>query len=91
MKSEGLKMTIEQFRGYLRARPFVAFSIQLADSREIEVHHPENALVSEPGRTAAVVNKDGVIETIDLLLVTSLRPLNGRAKARPRRGKRKTR
>ena len=82
-------MTVEQFRAYLRAQPFVPFAIQLADSRLIEVHHPENALVSEPGRTAAVVNKQGVIETIDLLLVTSLRPLNGRAKssARTRKGK----
>ena len=82
-------MTIEQFRQFLRARPFVPFAVQPADSRQIDVYHPENALVNEPGRTIAAVNKDGVIEIIDLLLVTSLRPLNG--KARPRGGRKKSR
>ena len=81
-------MTIEQFRAFWRARPFVPFAIQLADSREVQVRHPEDALVNEPGRTVAAVNKDKVIEIIDLLLVTSLRPLNGKAR---RRGSRKQR
>ena len=81
-------MTIEQFREFLLARPFVPFAIQLADSREIEVRHPENALINGPGRAIAAVNRDKVIETIDLLLVTSLRPLNGKTKPRTRRGKR---
>lgn len=78
-------MTTEQFRSSLRAQPFVPFAIQLAGGRQIEVHHPENALLNEPGRTAAAVNQDHVIETIDLLLVTSLRPLNGRARGRGRK------
>jgi hypothetical protein len=80
-------MTVEQFREYLLARPFVPFAIQLADSRQIEVHHPENALINGAGRTIAAVNSDNVIETVDLLLVTSLRPLNGKPKAHGRRGK----
>ena len=84
-------MTIEQFREFLRARPFVPFAIQLAESREIEVHHPENALVNEPGRTVAAVNRDKVIEIIDLLLVTSLRPLNGKARGRGTRRTKKPR
>jgi hypothetical protein len=78
-------MTIEQFRAYLRAQPFVPFAIHLGDGRQIEVHHPENALLNEAGRTAAAVNADNAIETIDLLLVTSLRPLNGRVRGRRRR------
>ena len=71
-------MTTGEFRKHLRALTFVPFSIHLADGRKIDVHHPENALLNELGRTAAAVNNEGVIETIDLLLVTSLRPLNGK-------------
>jgi hypothetical protein len=75
-------MTTGQFRTYLRAQPFVPFAIQLADGRHIEVHHPENAMLNELGRTAAAVNAEGAIETIDLLLVTTLRPLNGKTEGR---------
>ena len=78
-------MTTGEFRTHLRAQPFVPFAIHLAEGRRIEVHHPENAMLNELGRTAAAVNAEGVIETIDLLLVTSLRPLNVRRGRRPRR------
>jgi hypothetical protein len=77
-------MTVEQFRRFLRVRPFVPFAIELADRREIQVHHPENAMINGPGRTIAAVNRDKVIEIIDLLLVTSLRPLKS---LRPLNGK----
>jgi len=73
-------MTTEQLRTYKNARPFVPFAIHLADGREIHVKHPENIMVPEPARTIGVLNQEGAIETVDLLLVTTLRPLNGRAR-----------
>jgi hypothetical protein len=82
-------MTSEQFRGMLKAQPFVPFAIHLADGRRLRVDHPENAMVPDIGLTAAVLNPDGVIELVDLLLVTSLRPLNGRGD--DRRGRKKSR
>ena len=81
-------MTTEQVHALLRARPFVPFTIHLADGRELRVDHPENAVVSDLGLSAGVVNPEGVIEIVDLLLVTSLRPHNGRSRTR---GKRKPR
>ena len=80
-------MTSDQVHAFLRARPFVPFAIHLADGRELRVDHPENAMVSDLGLSAAVVNPDGVIEIVDLLLITSLRPLNGRARPQPRKKK----
>ena len=63
------------------------FAIHLADGRELRVDHPENAMVSDLGLSAAVVNPDGVIKIVDLLLVTSLRPMNGRARSQHKRKK----
>jgi hypothetical protein len=73
-------MTTEQMRAYKNAQPFVPFAIHLADGREISVKHPENLMVPiapQPARTIGVLNVENAIETIDLLLVASLRPLNG--------------
>ena len=80
-------MTSDQVHAFLRAKPFVPFTIHMADGRELRVNHPENAMVSDLGLSAAVVNPDGVIEIVDLLLVTSLRPMNGRARAQQKRKK----
>lgn len=82
-------MTTEQMRAYKNAQPFVAFAIHLADGREIPVKHPENLMVPvapRPARTIGVLNPENAIETIDLLLVTSLRPLDGHG-ARSRKAK----
>jgi hypothetical protein len=67
-------MTIEQLRKMHQARPFQPFDIHLADGRSIPVNHPELLGFSTTGRTIAVGLPDGVIEIVDLLLVTSLKP-----------------
>jgi hypothetical protein len=67
-------MTIEQLREHVRATPFQPFDIYTADGRVRPVDHPEFVAVPHAGRTIAVARQDGVIETIDLLLVTSLIP-----------------
>lgn len=75
-------MTIEQVRKLHQARPFQPFRMHLADSRSLDVVHPELLAISEPGRTVIVVTGDeSLYKVVDLLLVTSLEVLNGRAKA----------
>lgn len=68
-------MTTEQFRAFNGARPFQPFAIHLADGRLFTVRHQEVASTSQSGRTLSVFSDDNVQEVIDLLLVTSLRPL----------------
>jgi len=75
-------MTTEQIRTYKNARPFVPFAIHLADGREIHVKHPENLMVPQPARTIGVLNNERAIETVDLLLVTTLRPLSAPSRSR---------
>ena len=67
-------MTIEQLQILHRARPFQPFDIHLADGRSIPVLHPEFLAQSPNGRTIGVGTAEGVVEVIDLLLVTSLKP-----------------
>jgi hypothetical protein len=78
-------MTIEQLRRLHSARPFKAFDIHLADSRSLSVDHPEQLAISASGRTLGVARPDDTIETIDLLLVVSLKPRpNGARRGRHR-------
>jgi len=74
-------MTSEQFRKYWKSTPFHPFAMHMADGRAIHVLHPETVAMSLTGRTVAVIDGESdAFETIDLLLVTSLKPLNGRWK-----------
>ena len=76
-------MTIDQVRQMHRAQPFVPFDVHLADGRAIAVEHPENLAFAGAGRCIGIARADGVIETVDLLLVTSLEPhANGSARRR---------
>jgi len=77
-------MTVDQVRKLHQSQPFQPFRIHRADSRAIDVTHPELLAINEPGRTI-VVAYEGVFEIIDLLLVTSLEMLNGRAKTTRRK------
>lgn len=65
-------MTIERLREVLRNHPFHAFTIHLADGRNLDVVHPEFVAISPSGRTAVVYTKDDSSHHIDLLLVTDL-------------------
>jgi hypothetical protein len=71
-------MTIEQLRSFRNAAPFQPFEIHLADGRSLAVDHPECLAITSTGRTIGVA-VDDVIEIVDLLLVTLLKPRsNGR-------------
>jgi hypothetical protein len=67
-------MTIEQLRNLYTAKPFRAFDIHLADSRTLTVEHPEQLAFSPTGRTIHVAHTDDTVETVDLLLVVSVKP-----------------
>jgi hypothetical protein len=61
-------MTIEQLRQFHQARPFRPFRIHLADSRHLDVEHPEFLAHTPSGRTVMVAKADETFEVIDLLL-----------------------
>jgi hypothetical protein len=68
-------MTVEQFKRFQFTKPYQPFVIHVADGREFPVTHPEAASLSPSGRTVLVFNKDRLLEVLDMLLVTSLRPV----------------
>jgi hypothetical protein len=65
-------MTLEQLRRHHQAQPFQPFDIHLADGRTLAVPHPELLAIVPPGRTCLVAQDNGDVETVDLLLVTTL-------------------
>ena len=69
---DGNAMTTEQIRKAHQARPFKPFTLRTGGGREYHVPHPEFLLITPPGRTIVVVDKDGAVELLDLLLVGSL-------------------
>ena len=76
-------MTADQLRQLYLARPFQPFDLHLADSRTVTVHSPEQIAFSQSGRTIAVARPDDTIETIDVILVVSVKPRpNGSARRR---------
>ena len=78
-------MTTEQLTKMIETKPFKPFEIDLADGRSIPVKHPEFVARSRSGRTISVWGPDEAFETIDLLLVTSLKELNGSGSGRRKR------
>ena len=76
-------MTIEVFKKHWTTKPFQPFAIHLADGRQLPVKHPENVAISQSGRTISVLDVAvDAFETVDLLLVTSIRPTNGKQRRR---------
>lgn len=65
-------MTIDQWKRALKATPFRAFKVHLADGRNLTVSHSEFVATSPTGETAVVFQPDGDMDIIDLMLVTSL-------------------
>jgi len=70
-------MTVEQLRKTYDKQPFEPFDLFLADGRKVSVPHRDFMLVPPVAqRTFAVADQDGLIETIDLLLVVSITPIS---------------
>jgi hypothetical protein len=65
-------MRHEQIRQLLTAQPFRPFTIFLPEGRIVEVFHHDFALLSPDGRTLVVSDRDGVMNIIDVMLITSV-------------------
>src|SRR5277367_2917421 len=80
-----MRMTIEAFKKHRATKPFQPFAVHLADGRWLAIKHPEHVAMSQSGRTVAILDLEvDAFETVDLLVVTSLKPLNGNGKKRRR-------
>ena len=79
-------MTIDEVRKAFNAQPFMPFTLYLADGRQFPVVSREFMALSPVGRTVAIYQpNEGMVDVIDLLLVTSLQlnvPGNGSPKRR---------
>ncbi|MCC6425309.1 MAG: hypothetical protein IT435_00680 [Phycisphaerales bacterium] len=66
-------MMLDDIREALRHKPFVPFTLHLADGRSARVNHPELILVP-PGKTRTLVlaTPAGRIRLIDALLVVEI-------------------
>jgi hypothetical protein len=80
-------MTTEQLKKVHGKKPFEAFTLYLADGRDVSISHPELLTFSASGRTVHVHDASECEEIIDLLLVVSLR-LSGPHQAALRSGRR---
>ena len=78
-------MQIKDLLTVYRAQPFQPFVIHMADGRETRVDHPELMALSPTGRSVLVYGSEGAFEIIDLLLVTSVKTGNGKARSRRRK------
>jgi hypothetical protein len=83
-------MTLERIQSLYRAQPFRAFTLHLADGRDVTVKSPEFMSFSPTGRTIAVHEADESLRIIDLLLVTEAHvPSNGNGSATRRARRRR--
>jgi hypothetical protein len=70
-------MTLEAIQRLVKARPFQPFELYLDDGRATRLDHPEFFAHTPGGRTIMIGLPDESFEIIDLLLVTSIKPVNG--------------
>ena len=78
-------MTNEELKKMHQARPFVPFTLHLADGRSVRVGHPEFLMQTPAGRTMHVAKVDDPFEIIDRLLVTSIEAGDGKTPRKRRR------
>jgi hypothetical protein len=71
-------MTAAQVLRSLHLKPFQPFFIHLADSRSLRIGHPEMLLLTGGGRIAVVEDDEAFAESIDVLMIVSLRASNDR-------------
>jgi len=77
-------MTLDQLRKAHHRTPFHPFTIYLADGRAIDVPHPEFMYIPPINERTFVVtdHQNGLMEWIDLLLVTSIKQSDQATKRR---------
>ena len=77
-------MKIALLRELHEARPFVPFTITLADGRKLSVIHNEFLAFFASGRAVMLTHPDDRFTLIDLLLVTSV-DVDPKYRTRPRK------
>ncbi len=71
-------MTIDKVRELYDKQPFHAFTMHLADGRQIFVRSREFMAAAPSGRTVVVYQPDDKLNIVDLLLVTDVEVELGR-------------
>lgn len=66
-------MTKEALTKAVQRQPFQAFSLHLADGREVRVPHRDFISMHPTGRTVIVYGQNEDLEILDVMLVTGLR------------------
>jgi len=74
-------MTTEELRQMHQACPFRPFRVHLADGRHLDVAHPEFLAHTPTGPTVTIARPVERLEVVDLLLVTSVEPIDGKPHA----------
>ncbi|MFH0981472.1 MAG: hypothetical protein V2A79_08035 [Planctomycetota bacterium] len=79
-------MTIESLTTIYAARPFLPFTLQLADGTNVRVPHPEFMwMPPTTPRTIVVAVPNGAFKYIDPLLIAAVEVGDGKAGRRRRR------
>ena len=76
-------MTADAVREKLEAEPFLPFQMRMPDGRAVVIPYPDFVSLAPTGRIAIVWKGEGErYSTVDLMLVSDLGPLEGKAKRR---------
>lgn len=68
-------MTAESIKEYLRASPFVPFTVRVPDYPPMRVPHPDFAYVTPRGKTVHVFVENGEgFRILDIALISVLEP-----------------
>ena len=65
-------MSIDELRVHIRARPFIPFTVLVADGRSFHVPHEDFISQAPSGRTVIVYHERGTCAVLDALLITGL-------------------
>jgi hypothetical protein len=65
-------MEAAAIRQVMGKHPFEPFTLHLADSRSIEVPHPDFISISQNGRRVIVERSDDSFEMVDVFLINSI-------------------
>lgn len=79
-------MPADELNAALRRQPFMAFRIHMTDGRSFDVRHPEMCMVTPRTAVVGIRTASGIgvferTETIALIQVVSLEPLEQPAKS----------
>jgi hypothetical protein len=69
-------MNLDQLRQRVSGGGFKPFSIRTSDGREYPVRHPEMILIAP--RSIGVVDRDGLIVTVDALHIVAIKNLRSK-------------